>query len=79
MEEKAGGFISKITFNNGVTLDVEKNSIVAFVGPNNVGKSQALKDIYSLSGNGQNSVVISGIKLTKSSASLSELLGSISA
>lgn len=78
MEEKAGGFISKITFNNGVSLDVSKNSIVVFVGPNNVGKSQALKDIYSLSGKGQNSVVVSGIKLTKSGASLVELLDSIS-
>ena len=45
MEEKAGGFISKIIFNNGAALDVEKNGIVVFVGPNNVGKSQALKDI----------------------------------
>lgn len=78
MEEKAGGFISKITFNNGVSLDVSKNSIVVFVGPNNVGKSQTLKDIYSLSGKGQNSVVVSGIKLTKSGASLVELLDSIS-
>lgn len=78
MEEKAGGFVSSITFNNGVTLDVEKNSIVVFVGPNNVGKSQALKDIYSLSGKGQNSVVISDIKLTKSGASLFDLLDSIS-
>ena len=78
MEEKARGFVSSITFNNGVTLDVEKNSIVVFVGPNNVGKSQALKDIYSLSGKGQNSVVISDIKLTKSGASLFDLLDSIS-
>lgn len=78
MEEKAGGFISKITFNNGVSFDVEENSIVVFVGPNNAGKSQTLKDIYSLSGKGQNSVVVSDIEITKSSASLFELLDSIS-
>ena len=78
MEEKAGGFISKITFNNGVSLDISKNSIIVFVGPNNVGKSQALKDIYSLSEKSQNSVVVSGIEITKSSASLFELLDNIS-
>lgn len=78
MEEKAGGFVSSITFNNGVTLDVEKNSIVVFVGPNNVGKSQALKDIYALSERGQNGVVVSGVEITKSGASLFELLDSIS-
>lgn len=78
MEERAGGYVSRITFNNGVSLDVEKNSIVVFVGPNNAGKSQTLKDIYSLSENGQNSVVVSGIEITKNGASLFELLDSIS-
>lgn len=78
MEERAGGYVSRITFNNGVSLNVEKNSIVVFVGPNNAGKSQTLKDIYSLSENGQNSVVVSGIEITKNGASLFELLDSIS-
>ena len=78
MEEKAGGFISKIIFNNGAALDVEKNGIVVFVGPNNVGKSQALKDIYALSEKGQNGLVVSGVEITKSGASLVGLLDSIS-
>ena len=43
-----GGYISKVAFNNGQSIDINKNDIVIFVGPNNVGKSQALKDIYAL-------------------------------
>lgn len=48
MEEKVGGYISKITFNNNETLDIRPDDIVVFVGPNNVGKSQSLNDIFSL-------------------------------
>ena len=44
--EKAGGYISQLKFNNGETLDISANDIVVFVGPNNAGKSQSLKDIY---------------------------------
>ena len=40
-------YIDSITFNNGEELDVKPNDIVVFVGPNNVGKSQALKDIFN--------------------------------
>ena len=47
--EKAGGYISRITFNNGESLDISRDDIVIFVGPNNAGKSQSLKDIYTLS------------------------------
>lgn len=45
--EKAGGYISQLKFNNGETLDISANDIVVFVGPNNAGKSQSLKDIYA--------------------------------
>lgn len=41
--EKAGGYISKLTFNNGKELEIAANDIVVFVGPNNAGKSQSLK------------------------------------
>ena len=41
-------YISDIKFNSGVELSLNKDDIVVFVGPNNVGKSQALQDIYSL-------------------------------
>lgn len=40
-------YVQSLTFNDGTTLPVNKNDIVVFVGPNNVGKSQALKDIQS--------------------------------
>ena len=46
-KERAGGYISKIVFNNDEELEINKNDIVVFVGPNNVGKSQALRDIFS--------------------------------
>lgn len=49
MAEKVGGYISKLQFNTGETLDIKQNDIVVFVGPNNAGKSQSLKDIYTLS------------------------------
>lgn len=37
--ERAGGYTSEITFNNGRKLDIKRNDIIIFVGPNNVGKS----------------------------------------
>ena len=43
-----GGYISKLFLNNGKEIDINKNDIVIFVGPNNAGKSQALKDILIL-------------------------------
>lgn len=46
MDKKLHAYISEIIFNNGVKLPIAENDIVLFVGPNNVGKSQALKDIY---------------------------------
>ena len=77
-EEKAGGFISQMKFNNGQTLDISENDIVVFVGPNNAGKSQALKDIYALSEKKVPSVVISDIKITKSSTPISSVLSAVS-
>ena len=47
----AGGYISQIQFNNGQLLDIAANDIVIFVGPNNAGKSQSLKDIFNQSVN----------------------------
>ena len=32
MVNKAGGYISKITFNNGKDVDINKNDIIIFVG-----------------------------------------------
>ena len=39
-------YVQSLTFNDGTTLSVNKNDIVVFVGPNNVGKSQVLKDVF---------------------------------
>lgn len=77
-EEKAGGFISQIQFNNGQNLDLLENDIVVFVGPNNVGKSQALKDIYARSEKKVPTVVISNIIITKSSTPISSAISVIS-
>ena len=76
--EKAGGYISRITFNNGESLDISRDDIVIFVGPNNAGKSQSLKDIYTLSEQKMPTTVISDINITKSSLPISETLSRIS-
>ena len=56
-KEKAGGYISKIVFNNGESVNLQRNNIIIFVGPNNAGKSQSLKDIYALSNENEPSIV----------------------
>lgn len=38
--------VRSITFNDGQTLTLEKSEIVVFVGPNNSGKSLALRELY---------------------------------
>ena len=43
--ENMVGYISRLQFNNGESLDVKQDDVVVFVGPNNAGKSQSLKDI----------------------------------
>ena len=41
-------WISKITFNDSTEINIEPNDIVIFVGANNVGKSESLKEIDKL-------------------------------
>lgn len=60
----AKGHIVKIKFNNDKELDVNRNDIVIFVGPNNVGKSQSLSDIYLLSKSKAPTVVVSDIEIS---------------
>ncbi len=76
--EKTGGYISSIQFNSGETVDIAQNDIVIFVGPNNAGKSQSLKDIYALSKNKCPATVITGIEINKYSGKLTPLLDTIS-
>lgn len=78
MTTKTGGYISKIQFNNGVSVDISKNDIVLFVGPNNAGKSQSLKDIYALSRMKCPATVITDITIDKYPGQLTSLLDSIS-
>lgn len=75
--ERAGGYISQIKFNNGELLDISIDDIVVFVGPNNAGKSQSLKDIYSLSAENRPSIVIEDLKIQKSSLPISDVLSDI--
>jgi len=74
---KIGCYISKLQFNNDKVVDVKQNDIVVFVGPNNVGKSQCLKDIYDLSETKKPSVVIKGIEIVKLTTDLDNLLEAI--
>lgn len=57
--------VKGITFNDGTSIEVEKNDIIVFVGPNNAGKSQALKDIYNLVGHENKGVVITHVNAEK--------------
>lgn len=43
--EQPKAFIQSISFNDGTVLELEPNSIIVFVGANNSGKSQVLRDI----------------------------------
>lgn len=56
--------VDSITFNNGETIKINNNDIVVFVGPNNAGKSQSLKDIYACIKNKSQKVVIKNISIT---------------
>lgn len=51
--------VTSLTINDGTEVPVPENGVVLFVGPNNAGKSQALRDISKLvSSRGENGVVI---------------------
>lgn len=76
--DKFGGYISQIRFNDGEKIDIAENDIVVFVGPNNAGKSQSLKDLYVLSKDKVPSVVISDIIIKKSYLPISSILSEIS-
>lgn len=57
--------ITEIRFNNGQILSINPNDIVVFVGPNNAGKSQSLRDIYDILGNANDTVVIKSLTIEK--------------
>ncbi len=74
---KAGGYVSKVHFNDGTYVDIQQNDIIIFVGPNNAGKSQSLKDIYTLASEKQQTTVVTDITIKKSSTNIKDLLDSI--
>ena len=77
-EKLSGNYISEIKFNTGKIISINKNDIVVFVGPNNAGKSQSLSDIYNLSYNKTNSIVISNITIQKNFDEIQSILQNIS-
>lgn len=76
-DSKVGGYISQVQFKNGESIELLQNDIVVFVGPNNAGKSQCLRDIYSLAEGRTDGVVVSDIIITKYDAPLEPLLNAI--
>lgn len=77
-KQKIEAYISEITFNNGESLSIAPNDIVLFVGPNNAGKSQSLRDIYVKCGSDQPTIVVSKVETEKSEGSLLPLLNTVS-
>ena len=69
--------ITELIFNNGKILPINPNDIVIFVGPNNSGKSQSLRDIYKKISVELESTVIKDVKVQR--GSLDELKMSIKA
>lgn len=54
--------VTKLKLNNGVEENIAPNDIVVFVGPNNVGKSISLMDIYKAFSNPTENIVIKDIE-----------------
>lgn len=55
----------KITFSDGQSLDFEEDEIIVFVGPNNAGKSAALRELQETVARSGPKLVISGTTLRK--------------
>lgn len=71
-DELFGDSISCLFFNNGLRLSLAPNDIVVFVGSNNVGKSQALRDIYESLYSARNTVVVKNVRMNKRITNISE-------
>jgi len=74
----SGGHISKIVLGENTCVPIQKNDIVVFVGPNNAGKSQALRDIYHLCHQKTNPIVVKDLWVSKSPCPLSQTLSLLS-
>lgn len=58
-------FFESVTFSGGTTLDFEEDEIVVFVGPNNAGKSAALKEMEAYVARSNPQTVITAAKLRR--------------
>src|SRR4051794_13217405 len=52
-----------LTFSDGTVLTLDPADVVVFVGPNNAGKSAALRELEASFGGGQERVVIKTVDL----------------
>lgn len=57
----AGITINRLVFNDGMSIDLTPQDIVVFVGPNNMGKSQSLRDIYNSISSDHGSLVVTDV------------------
>ncbi len=53
--------INRLVFNDGTPIDLTPQDIVVFVGPNNMGKSQSLRDIYNSISSDHGSLVVTDV------------------
>lgn len=53
--------INKLSFNDGTQIDLTSTDIVVFVGPNNMGKSQSLRDIFNSISYDHGNIVITDV------------------
>ena len=58
-------FFETITFSDSTTLTLDEDDIVVFVGPNNAGKSAALRELESWVARSEPGLVIKNAKLTQ--------------
>lgn len=64
-QQKPKVFISQLLFNNDQSVEIKKNDIVVFVGPNNAGKSRSLRDIWELGERAAAGIVVKSILIQK--------------
>ncbi len=71
MVKKPTVSISSLSFSGGQTFSLKSFHKVILVGPNNSGKSQTLREIFSAAQNGKfdNNLVVSGITINKDGGS----------
>jgi len=58
-------FVEELDVKDGKKIPISRGDIVVFVGSNNVGKTQILKDIQSSILKGYGSVVLNGVKTNR--------------